>query len=283
MKKLMFAMAAIAAGAAVADVTSANTVGYMTGAMASDTAKNKYNMMSVPFEAVDGKGISLSDINFANHTVSLSPADSDNVMFWKPDIQDYEKYYFFGYAGWEDEIPPIWQNANDDSPFDTDHPEGIAPGTVFWYYSFKTESAVSQSMTVSGAVAAEPYQTFTVNHKVGKNAYYFIANPYPANIDISWNGGEVVWGSAVPSLSPADSDNILIWDASKQDYVKYYLFGYAGWEEEIAPIWQNSNDDTPFEEEFKNGLPAGTGFWYYAYQTETAQTQTIRFNSPLAK
>ena len=259
-----------------------NTVGYMTDGMASSTTANKYNMMSVPFEAVDGKGISLNAINFANHTVSTASGDADIVMFWKSDVQDYEKYYFFGYAGYEDIVPSVWKNVDTDADYDTDHADGIPAGTVFWYYSYATASAVAQSMTTSGQVPTEIYQTFTINHRVGKNTYYFVANPYPVNSNFDWVNGDVEWGKATCSTASGDADIIMIWDASKQDYVKYYLFGYAGYEDIVPPVWKNVDTDADFATDYKDGLPAGVGFWYYAYQaTDSAVEQTIKFNSPL--
>ena len=256
----------------------------MTDAMVSDTAKNKYNMMSVPFEAVDGSGVSLNAINFAGATYQLTSASSDIVMFWKPDVQDYEQFYFYGYPGYEAQLPPEWKTVVGNNGFDTVHPEGIAPGTVFWYYSFKTAKAVDQVMTTSGAVPAESYQTFTITHRVGKNTYYFIANPYPSNANLAYKDGDVDWGKASYALNSATSDIMMIWDATKQDYVQYYFYGYPGYEAQLPPEWKSVVGNRSFSADYPNGLPAGTGFWYYAYQaTGSAVEQTIKFNSPLAK
>ena len=256
----------------------------MTDGMASSTSENKYNMMSVPFEAVDGTGVSLNDINFAGATYALAAGSADQVQLWKPDVQNYEKFYYYGYPGYEAQLPPEWKTVVGNNGFDTVHPEGIAPGTVFWYYSFKTAKAVDQAMTTSGAVPAESYQAFTITHKVGENTYYFVANPYPVNTDFSWDGSDVDWGKATYALAAGSADQILIWDASKQNYEKYYFYGYPGYESQLKPEWKSIVGNRSFSADYPNGLPAGTGFWYYAFAaTGSAVEQTIKFNSPLAK
>ena len=259
-------------------------VGYMTDGMASSTSENKYNMMSVPFEAVDGKGISLNAINFAGATYALASGSADIVMFWKPDVQNYEQYYYYGFPGYEEQLPPCWKNIDGNANYDADHPEGIAAGTVFWYYSFRTATTVNQEMTSSGAVPAESYQTFTINHKVGENTYYFVANPYPANANLAYKDGDVDWGKATYALASGSADIMMIWDAATQNYVQYYFYGFPGYEAQLTPEWKNVDGNSPFSTDYPNGLPAGTGFWYLAYQaTGSAVEQTITFNSPLAK
>ena len=265
-------------------IRRAIAVGYMTDGMASSTSENKYNMMSVPFEAVDGKGISLNEIKFANQTVNTAFTAADRVMFWKPDIQDYEQYYHWGYQNFQDQIPPVWKKVGTDTLYDTDHPEGIAPGTVFWYYSQVTASSLEQAMTVSGQVPGDPILTFDITHKAGKgkSTYYFIANPFPSNANIAWNDSDVIWGAATPNSAFTAADRIMIWDASIQDYVQYYLWGYAGFEEQVTPLWKKVGTDTLFSEDYKDGLPAGTGFWYYAQEEKsTDKVQTVTFKSPL--
>ena len=259
------------------------TVGYMTGAMVSDTAKEKYNLMAVPFEAVDGKGISLNAINFANPTYTLQPGTSDLVMFWKPEIQNYEQYFYYGFKGQEQALPPHWRligAPKGEENYDYQHPEGIEPGTVFWYLSFHTTAAVNQSMTSSGAVASEPYQTIEITHKNGKDAYYFVSNPYPADLDITWNGGDVIWSTdATYSLQPGTSDIIMVWDAEKQNYDQYFFYGFKSQEVALPPTWRLVGGTAS---DVLTSIPAGTGFWYLAFKATGADTvQTVRFNSPL--
>ena len=255
----------------------------MTDAMVSDTAKNKYNMMSVPFEAVDGKGVSLNEINFANATYTTAAGSSDIVMFWKPEAQTYEQYYYYGVKGYETQLPPTWRligASAAEASYDYQHPEGMEPGTVFWYQSFKTASAVNQSMTSAGAVASDPYETFTITHKVGKNTYYFISNPYPSELDVTWDGGQVVWSTdATYSTAAGSADIIMVWDAEVQNYVQYYFYGVKGYESQLKPAWRLVGGT---QSDVLTSIPAGTGFWYYAYQATGAdKVQTIQFNSPL--
>ena len=74
MKKLMFAAAAIAAGVAVADVTSANGVGYQDKA----AAKEGWNLICGTFEKVDGSAMTLAD---AKPNAAFSWMFGDTIQF----------------------------------------------------------------------------------------------------------------------------------------------------------------------------------------------------------
>lgn len=258
---------------------SANIVGYTTNEIEKDSTALKYTMMSIPFTSVDGSGISLQDINFANPTLGLGFDTADEVLLWLPDVQTYEKYYLYGVKGYEDVLPPTWKSNADDTPFDTAHPNGLPAGTVFWYYAKATSEA--GSMTVSGQVADDSYVTFEIGHATSGNNYYFVANPYPTALNIAWDGGQVDWGEATLGLGFDTADEILIWDPSVQTYVKYYIYGVKGYESQLVPTWKSNADDSLFSSAYPNGLPVGTPFWYYSKKADTAITQTIKFNNPL--
>ena len=143
MKKLMFAAAAIAAGVAMADVQSANVVGYQTQSLASDN----YTMFSVPFKHVnnDGKGLMLnSDLKIANPTMTDSSGSADQIWVWVPANNGYDKFYF--YTG---EYGTGWcemQSGNEE--FFEDDPvygvTGIPSGAAMYY---KAKTGAGKSMT----------------------------------------------------------------------------------------------------------------------------------------
>ena len=74
MKKLMFAAAAIAAGVAVADISSANVVGYQDKA----AAKEGWNLICGTFEKVDGTAMTIAD---AKPNAAFSWMYGDNIQF----------------------------------------------------------------------------------------------------------------------------------------------------------------------------------------------------------
>ena len=57
------------------------------------------------------------------------------------------------------------------------------------------------------------------------------------------------------------ADTILIHDATTGIFTTYYLYeGDDTW----AAGWYNAGSDDLFEDDYPNGLPAGTPFWYVA-------------------
>ena len=80
MKKLMFAIAAIAAGAAMADVTSANIVGYMSKVTnpGTDTGPKRH-MLTPTFQQIGEEGMYMSEIKITGYQESSYFQDAGNA------------------------------------------------------------------------------------------------------------------------------------------------------------------------------------------------------------
>ena len=149
MKTLMTVAAIAACGIASAAVESANIVGYKTDTLAGDN----YNMIAIPFNAVDGKGIDLNgnDITIANHSVNGDFTDDgvDLIQIWRPDLNGYDEFYFY-----EDEGKWCMTDGNDTPFIECDgYENGLPAGTAFWYNANK-------NATRAGALSITFKKTF---------------------------------------------------------------------------------------------------------------------------
>ena len=279
MKKLMFVAALAGAMTGLCDVTSANCVGYTVNGVATDASLQMYSMMTMPFEAVDGSGISINDLKFENPTYNYQKAQADQILIWLPDQQTYKTYWFYGVKGQEKYVTPEWKNWIGDVPFSKDYKDGLPAGTVFWYLSLA--NAASMSMTISGAVPSDPHIDFEIARGTTVDNYYFIANPYPTALKLNPADEQVEWGDANYNYQKAQADQILIWLPDQQTYKTYWFYGVKGQEKYVTPEWKNWVGDVLFSKDYKDGLPAGTGFWYLSLKGTAAATQTVRINNPV--
>ena len=126
-------------------------VGYSTKAdFAASATEAAYTMMSIPFEAVDGKGISLNDLQFANLAYSKYMATQcDQIWLWvKLDsgAWDYEKWrYRSPEDGWVSvgAITKGEANYAVGTPFQTVYPDGVPVASGFWFSSYNKAGASS--------------------------------------------------------------------------------------------------------------------------------------------
>lgn len=231
----------------------------------------RYSMLSIPFVAVDGKNLSLNDLVFASPTKNNQKARADQIKLWvwkdAKNTYDYETWFIKTDGKWYNFDTPT---LGFDDP--SAHPDGLPPGTTFWYNSQKR--ATAGSLTSSGAVLDEDF-VFTVIRP--EPTYSFVGYPFPTALKLN-DKTQVDWGAAVANNQKARADQIKLWvkqESGGYDYVTYYL-STSGWK-----AWNSPNN--LFEVDFPNGLPVGTGFWYNA-QKKTGSTEfDVTFKSPIAK
>ena len=137
MKKLMFAAAAIAAGVAMADITSANVVGYQ-----NIPVKNGFNMIAFNFEPVDGSK-SFAITNFISNTEDLiagtGPANADQIQVW--DGSKFDIYFYRAYRATNPNkftLGPAWVKVGNIGAKTADK---IPAGKGFWYARPSTQQA----------------------------------------------------------------------------------------------------------------------------------------------
>lgn len=94
MKKLMFAAAAIAAGVALADISSANVVGYYN----VDVKAGKFSMVALNIDPMnEGKTYTLDELFpvGANSTPYGTAGGADQIQTWDHANQTYRYFYLY--------------------------------------------------------------------------------------------------------------------------------------------------------------------------------------------
>ena len=237
----------------MAEITSANVVGYRTEALTD----GNYNMIAVSFNGVDGEGIDLngSGITINNHSVTEEPYDdgTDYIQIWNPVDSGYAEFYYSLY----DEA---WVSADGSyTPFIEceGFESGLPAGATAWYIaSNMAEREGDLSMTVAGAVADDADTTI-----LASDNFNMVASPYPVAVDFN-NPETVVIQNHSITEEPFDdgTDYIQIWDPVNSGYAEFY---YSLYDE----AWVAADGSyTPFNETagFEDGLPVGVAFWYNA-------------------
>lgn len=251
MKKLMCAVAALSTGICLADITSANIVGYNT----AELTKGKYNTMTVQFGNVGTGTFSLNDIKTDNMTAAEISEEADAIQFWNPATSGYESYYLYSGPDADDG----WYNAETDASFDDDYPTGKPAGTAFWYIARGTG-------TGTGVTSGEVESVNDVTITLTKGNYNLVASAYPTTLDLN----AMVCTGLTAGEGSDDADLIQFWVPATSGYEMYYL--YAGPDADDG--WYNAETDAAFADDYPAGKPAGTAFWYIARGTGTG---TITF------
>ena len=238
MKKLMFAVAAIAAGIAVADVTSENVVGYAGGA-----ARQGNKIMGAQFGAIgEGKAIDLTTIKVTGYEEAtegeLKMQVLDNLG------RGGKTYYFYDVPG---ELVG-WLDGNDDPVA-----EGavmIEPGEGMWTYAPNADFGVQTSGEVlsSGIMV-----TLRQGNKM-------VVNTTPVAVDltkIEVDGYEEATEGEV---------KMQVLDNLGRGGKTYYFYDVPG---ELVG-WLDGNDDPVVEGAVM--IEPGEGMWTYAPSTAYSVT-----------
>ena len=270
MKKLMFAAAAIAAGVAVADVTSANIVGYQTKTI--ETA-NQQEMVGATFVSVGGTALDIQDIVLVNDNEmggswikwwdAENAVYSDQVGFWD-DIWDAGD----DYDSEDDDTDLEVKGWGDLYGYKVDHT--FAPGEGFWFCPNKDDVG----MTLAGEVVKSEAEWIGLTVEVA-NQQIMVINPFPAELDIQaieleddneMGGSWVKW-----------------WDAENTVYSDQVGFWDDIWD--AGDDYDSEDDDTDLEVKGWGDLygykvdhkfAPGDGFWFCPNKDGV----TIKFKNP---
>ena len=247
MKKLMCAIAATAAGVALADVSSANIVGYSTITVEK---AGQQKMVGANFVSVGAEAIDIQDIKL----VGDAEDGSSWVKWWNPETKKYgdkavyveELYELSGdpivptTSGWGD--PEFW------CPVE----KTFVPGEGFWF----GPSADNVGVTISGEVVQQKdveYAGRTVE-KAGQQI--MVLNPFPTALDIQ----------TVKLDGDAEDGSSWVkwWDPATKKYGDKAVYVEELYELSGDPIvpktsgWGDPEFWCPVEKEF--GI--GDGFWF---------------------
>ena len=254
MKKIMFAAAMIAATAAVADVTSANTVGY--------------NTISVNAGTMTAMGVQFNDVTTEN-TIAvkdlLTVADpvgggtigttADQIWVWNVGTGAWVKYFYRSSRG----VVTGWCKEG----ATTETTDTLNNGDGFF---FKRDGGVANtSVTLSGAVnTTDPSVSYTAT--AGTMTY--VAYPWPVAVAVTdlLTVADPVGGGTIGTTA----DQIWVWDVSTGAWVKYFYRSSRG----VVTGWCKEGATTATTDV----IPVGACFFFK--RDGGVATTTITFNKP---
>lgn len=222
------------AQAQTGEVYSLNVVGFQK--VSAPAAK--YQIASTPFEAADDK---IDTVIGPQLTGSDGAITSDNVIMYNPTNQHYETYFIAGGIG-DPQYDGKW--FTEDAQFATN--AMIPPGRGFWV---RSRQSSTQTIVFAGDVLSVGAVT---NHIYP--GFQLISYPYSTAILLN---NTTFSNGAVGSDGAITSDNILLWNASNQQYVTYFIAGGIG-----DPQYDGKWFTEAAQPATNISLQPGQGFWY---------------------
>ena len=264
------------AAVSLADVSSANIVGYNTL-----TLNKEYTLLTVNFEKTGGGEIGINEAFPFTEGMTCAIADSTADMIQvMNDAGDYDMYFLSnghygkGGASFKPAVSNTWvstsKSTNPETTTDT-----LAVGKTFWYLSRKGAAGESHSITVAGQVSTAEKEEYVLNKE-----YTLIGCPFPCEVAI--NGGIEVDG-ATCAIADSTADMIQIMTATG-DYNMYYLSnghygkGGASFKPAVSNTWVSTSKSTN-PESTTDKFPVGGGAWYLS----RSQNGKIKFINPIGK
>jgi len=226
------------ASAQTGEVYSLNVVGFQKVNAPGASGSTKLQIAGTPFEAANDK---LDSVIGPQLTGQDAPGSSDNVILFNPTNQQYETYFIAGGIG-DPQYDGKW--FTEDAQFASN--ALVPPGRGFW---IRSRQAVTQTVVFAGDVVSASALTNRVYAGLQLLSY-----PYSTAILLN---NTTFSNGAVGSDAPGASDNILLWNASNQSYVTYFIAGGIG-DPQYDGKWF-TEDAQPATNVY---LQPGQGFWY---------------------
>ena len=268
MKKLMIGIAAISAGVAMADVTSANIVGYANKA----TEKVGKSLVSGSFATISSAtgSFKLSDLSVTGYDegeaygeFGVVVLDNYGATAKDPVTKANKAYYWCDNEDVWEEDGIGWYDFSGSVKWDAENIE-FSAGQAFWI------QGAAQNLVSSGSVWMKDVAVAT--ERVGKTA---IANPFPSAItlkDMAVSGYDE--GEAYGEFGVIILDN---YGATAKDPVTkanmayYWCDNEDVWEEDGIG-WYDFSGSTKWDD--ATSFPMGQGFWVQG------AGQTLEFTNP---
>ncbi|MFH0953344.1 MAG: hypothetical protein V1873_03340 [Verrucomicrobiota bacterium] len=225
------------AWAQTGEVYSLNVVGFQK--VSVKDASKPYTMSSTPFLATNAN---INQVIGPQLYGSNTFDNSDDILVWIATNQQYKKYYLLGNVGdtnynnkWIDYTTgEVATNAN------------ITPGMGFWV---RGRAAVTQTVVFAGDVVDAAAVTNPVI-----TGYQILAYPYSTAIGINQMA---FTNQGFGSNTYDNSDNLMLWIPTDQQYKKFYLLGNVG-----DTNYNNRWIDYTAGAVATNVVPPGQAFWY---------------------
>lgn len=251
MKKLMFAIAAVAAGTVLADVTSANIVGYQT----VPVKRGQYIALGVQFKetGTEGKTIAVKDLLKANSAKGWTSlhARADQIHKWTGSA--WMKFYYNS---------DINKWVKDGESGETT--ETVSNGDTVFFVRSAAGANSGDTISISGEVnVIEPSQVVAVT----RGGYYFITYPWPVQFAIK----DFLTASSNPkgwTSLHARADQVHRWTGSA--WSKYYN------NTDVGGYVKDGAADKVTEEK----LDVGEGVFFVRSAAGANSGDTITFTKP---
>jgi len=249
MKKIaVAALALVAAGAAMAEVTSANIVGYTTA-----TLSQQWTILGVNFTAVDGSDLTIQNAlpYVDGMTKGANATVADQIQIQNAS-GTYDIYYMSNGKNAKGQSVSGLEGKWAKSGTTTATTDTVTPGTAFWYGRY--DATAPLTIKVAGGVSVIASYDKQINV-----AWKHIANPYPT--DLPLNDGIPYVNGMTKGANATVADEIQIQNAAGTYDIYYMSNGKNAKGQSVSGLegkWAKSGTTTATTD----SLPAGKGAWY---------------------
>lgn len=266
MKKLMFAIAAISAGVAMADVTSANICGYTS----TPCAKGETKLLAVNFENVaDATPIKVVDLIKAEGGFVGSTDENIADQIWTYSQTDGWNKYFY-YKKTRAPVAEYWAVCGGT----TQLPENRAVSAGASIFFVRSSGAASSATTLTFAGGVVDIKSAKVFNVV-KGETKLICNPWPIGMKVSTFNALFSSGAVVGSTDENIADQIWTYDQSK-GWKKYFY--YKKTRAPVAEYWALCGGTTQVTD--ADTIDAGAGFFFVRSSGAASSDCSLTFKGP---
>ena len=247
------------AAVGLADVTSANVVGYNTV-----TINPGFNMFAVNFKQMgEEASIKIDDLfpgGGKTDTIfkaGATSADGDYIKVWDNASGEYNTYWLYYIKKGGIAENKYWWCNSDGGAKAADTNVKFKNGDAFWYYSYNTKAVTA---TVSGEVELSDVKEIDIKPGFNMIASYFPTG-WTINDDTYYTTTFWENSGAKSGATSGDGDYIKVWDNAKNEYDTYWLYYIKkGGVADNKNKWCNSDGGAPA---VGNIMTPGKGAWYY--------------------
>lgn len=261
MKKLMFALATAAALVGMADIESANTVGFTTKSITPD----QYYLIGTQFQGVGADAqIEMSKLLVLSNIQSVGFDDmieqgAEILVF---DGVGYNHYYYINDAYDSSDNPVEGEYWADIDGYMVTASDVFTLGQGFWLKVPAAACGENPGVTAAGEVtSASDYQLELVGSSDG--AYSILSNPYPveaALADITTTGLTAVGFDDMLDIG----NELMIYDGVGYNHYYYINDAYDSNDNPVdGEVWA---DIDGYEVTDSDKIPVGESFWFRARQ-----------------
>ena len=225
-------------GAVLADVQSANIVGYTS---ATVTKPNK-KTFALQFESLTNPGEPVNIADLFPGTTFKAGANwtaSDQIWVWDTTANNWAKYAYYEWTRTEPKKPAGWYKYNfltDNSFVAVTADDVVQPGQTFLYIR---NVAGSISLSMSGQV--KEMTDATQSYTVTKPNKVFMSYPWPVELKISEISTKATHTNLKPGANWTASDQVWAWDAAANNWAKYAYYEWTRTEPKKPAGWYKYN------------------------------------------